>query len=233
MKTQYHFVAVSGNSKTGPIPVVTSTSNTCPDTCALKTSGCYAKTGMVRMYWQRLDNGLLGVDIDSLCARISALPKGQLWRMNIAGDLAHINQWISSTRLFALIDANQGKRGFTYTHHIVQGDSTAAKHNRSLIKQANNEGFTVNLSADNLKHADALMQLNIGPVVTLLAESIDTPIKTPAGHTVVQCPAVSSDTLTCLHCKLCAVPDRKTIIGFPVHGTGKNKARQVFMMQKG
>ena len=127
---KYHYVAVSGNSKTGPIPVVTSTSNTCPDACALKLQGCYAKQGMVRIHWQRLDDGLLGVSFDNLVDTISALPNGQLWRMNVAGDLAHHNQWVSASRLFSLVDANSGKRGFTYTHHIVQGNSTAAKHNR-------------------------------------------------------------------------------------------------------
>jgi hypothetical protein len=39
---------------------------------------------------------------------------------------------------------------------------------------------------------------------------------------VVICPATyPKEEITCASCKLCAIPTRKSIIGFPAHGTGK------------
>lgn len=125
------------------------------------------------------------------------------------------------------------KRGFTYTHHLVLGDSLMAKHNRSIIRQLNDGGFTVNLSADTLDDADRLHTLNIGPVVCILPADAPKVSFTPNGHQVTICPAVYRDDIQCINCGICAVHNRKTIIGFPVHGSGKNKARKVFMMHKG
>ena len=41
----YHLTKVSSNRKTGPIPVSTTTSDSCPPTCSLKGAGCYAEQG--------------------------------------------------------------------------------------------------------------------------------------------------------------------------------------------
>lgn len=231
-ETRYSFTRVSGNSKTGPIPVVSSTSNTCPDVCPLKGEGCYAELGMVGMNWRKLDKKPDAIDLQQLAGHIQALPKGTFWRMNVAGDLTYTQrdngQVIDWLMLQAIIAANQGKQGFTYTHHDMQLES-----NRSSVQQANARGFTINLSANNLGHADELLALGIAPVVTILPEDYQHKnLKTPAGNAIVVCPAVTTESMTCDKCKLCAKPDRKSIVGFPVHGTSKNKAYKVFMMHK-
>ena len=160
MATKVHFQRVSSNAKTGPIPVTMSQKDTCPTNCALKGSGCYAESGHVNIHWQRLSDGRYDdnakvTDWDGLCANVKALPKGQLWRHNSAGDLPHTTQFISAPDVLSLADANVNRKGFTYTHHIVHGQTTTAKHNRAVIKQSNALGFTINLSADNLAMADA------------------------------------------------------------------------------
>jgi hypothetical protein len=229
--TRYSFTRVSGNSKTGPIPTTMSSRETCPDNCGLKSSGCYAEAGMVRMHWQKVgQDNPKSITIDQLAGHIVSLPKGQLWRMNVAGDLAHDNQVIDPLALSAIIRANKGKKGFTYTHHKVTGHDNP---NAELVHMANNGGFTVNLSADTLQQADEYKALNIGPVVCILPMDCDKVTRTPAGNTVIQCPATYNDNLTCANCGICAVATRAAIIGFPVHGTGKNKAHKVFMMKKG
>ena len=126
------------------------------------------------------------------------------------------------SRIDAKLDANAaaGARGFTYTHKPVLGDSPIAQKNRAAIADANARGFTINLSGNGLGHADRLAELAIAPVVTLLPS--DTPkhhavYKTPAGRTVIPCPKHYRD-IQCKDCKLCAVTDRKTIVGFPGHG---------------
>jgi hypothetical protein len=230
-QTRYSFTRVSGNSKTGPIPTTMASRETCPDNCGLKSSGCYAESGMVRMHWQKVSqDNPRSVDITQLAGFIASLPKGQLWRHNVAGDLAHDNQTIDALALSAIIRANKGKRGFTYTHHKVTGQDNP---NAALVRMANNGGFTVNLSADNLQQADDYKALNIGPVVVIMPMDCDKVTRTPAGNTVIQCPATYNDNLTCASCGICAVATRRAIIGFPVHGTGKNKAHKVFMMKQG
>jgi hypothetical protein len=125
----------------------------------------------------------------------------------------------------ALILANKGKQGFTYTHHSMRTES-----NRHIIRMANRHGFTVNLSAENLGHADKLAALMVGPVVTIIDTGMPHTMKTPQGRTVVTCPATYKEDVSCATCQLCG-KQRETIIAFPVHGTSKAKARKVFMMQ--
>jgi hypothetical protein len=97
-------------------------------------------------------------------------------------------------------------------------------------------GFTVNLSADDAGDADALAELNAGPVVAIVP--IDTPEKsfTPAGRVIVVCPAQTRDNVTCATCGLCARADRAVIVGFRAHGTRARvtdaKARRVIQFRK-
>lgn len=223
------FTRISGNVKTGPIPVTMTDKGTCPTACPLKGSGCYAESGMVNMHWQRLGRPYkgeesYGLSWSDLCDKIKGLPKGQLFRHNVAGDLpSKDSENIDSLAFAQLVNAAKGKQGFTYTHY-----NPLIGINATLIKAANLAGFTVNLSANNLQHVDALKALNIGPVVTILPIDAPKSQTTPAGHTVVICPAVQSDNVTCATCAICQKADRNVIIGFPVHGASKRKAGNVF-----
>lgn len=229
MSINVKFTRISGNSKTGPIPTSMSASSTCPDSCGLKDNGCYAKYGMVGMHWRKTDKGENVKSWNEFCAEIKALPKGTLWRHNVAGDLPFVSlnsgQNISHAMMFSLIDANKGKQGFTYTHHDM-----AIEPNRMIVSTANYQGFTVNLSADTMAQADKLKSLNIGPVVCIMPEDAEKITHTPNGNTVILCPATYNDSVNCANCGICAT-QRKAIIGFPVHGSGRKKAAKVFMMK--
>jgi hypothetical protein len=123
-----------------------------------------------------------------------------------------------------LIAASKRLRGFTYTHKPVEGDTPLAKNNRALIKSGNSNGFTINLSANGINHADELVKLNVAPVVTILSsKETRTSFLSSAGNRITVCPAVLRDNVTCESCRLCAIPTRKSIIGFPAHGTRKYK----------
>lgn len=215
----------SGNAKTGPMPVTRTERKSCPSACPLKDNGCYADLGPTGMHWRKVETS--GITWDSMLEKIKALPDGITWRHNEAGDLPHENQEIDSVSLYDLVQANQGKNGFTYTHHeLIENNSNAY-----LVSYANNKGFTINLSANNLEHADKLKALKIGPVVTIVPLEHPKLSVTPNGHTVVVCPATYKDDVTCLSCKLCAKVDRQTIVAFPVHGSRKAKAHKVFMLK--
>lgn len=231
------WTAKSSNKKTGPMPVSTTSSETCPTTCPFKGNGCYAESGPLAFLWKGLDragpnaewkNGVTtarSTDWNGLCSSVAALKPGTLWRHNQAGDLPHTMGTIDDRLFGALVAANAGKRGFTYTHHNAQHN----KRNRELVAWAVGQGFTVNLSGNTLAHADALADMDVAPVVVVLPKDVvgNVDIATPKGRKVVVCPATYRDDVSCKSCGLCAVAKRKVIVGFPAHGASARKAGEV------
>jgi len=207
----------SSNAKVGKIPVTTSSKATCPTECPMLANGCYASAGFhTNMHWDKVTSGERGTPMAGLVEHINKLPKGQLWRHNVAGDLIpdHMGQ-IDSNALAELTRANKGKRGFTYTHYDPSNPI-----NRNAIAEANRGGFTVNVSHNSPQEA---LAANHGqPRVTIVPSDYWT-----TGDTVgpiVRCPAETRDKVTCKTCKLCSVSTRKVIVGFTVHGTQSKKA---------
>jgi hypothetical protein len=205
-----HLTLKSANVKTGPIPVSTTEKDSCPVDCSLR-SECYASSGPLALHWAAVSNGSRGTDWNTFCYTISSLPEGQLWRHNQAGDLPQSNGSVDAVKLGQLVAANQGKRGFTYSHHR---DSDSI----NWIRHANIWGFTVNLSANNLADADNLADMNAGPVVVVLPSTQTENTETPKGRKVVVCPATQRDNVSCATCQLCQ-RQRSTIVGFPAHGS--------------
>lgn len=224
---KYSFTRISQNSKTGPIPVTMSHKGTCPNACPLKKNGCYAEAGRTNIHWSNITTGKRGIDWSELIEQIRTIRKGQLYRFNVSGDLPSDDaENIDAVKMLELIDASKHAKGFTYTHY-----NPTTGNNAQIIAQANAQGFTVNLSANSPEHADALAALNIGPVVTLLDEHTAILTHTPAGRPIVVCPAVTKPgVIQCANCGLCAKVDRRSIIGFPVHGVSKKKAARVIML---
>jgi len=209
-----HLTLKSANVKTGPIPVSTTERDSCPTDCSMRAA-CYADSGPLALHWNAVSAGNRGTDWQTFCNTITALPDSQLWRHNQAGDLPQVNGTVDAIKLGQLVAANQGKRGFTYSHHR---DSESLQ----WIKHANDWGFTVNLSANDLADADALAATDCGPVVVVLPSTQTANTVTPSGRPVVICPATQRDNVSCATCQLCQ-RQRKTIVGFPAHGTRYRK----------
>lgn len=222
----FHMSRVSSNAKTGPIPVTTSHKETCPDACPLKAKGCYAAGGPSNIHWKAVSEGKRGGSFAELCEQIKALPRGQLWRHNQAGDLPGNGDTVNVRQVMELAQANKGRKGFTYTHYDVLNNEV----NRVNIEAANVAGFTVNLSGNNVEHADSLKALGIAPVVTILPMDAPNVQISPAGNKVVACPAEKSDKVNCANCGLCQIADRSYIIGFRAHGVSK---KHVDLIAKG
>lgn len=233
---KFIIVAKSGNRITGPIMVTTSPRATCPLACPLRGNAdspergvCYAEHGYLGRYiWTGLDQTPVGASIagrtpvrsfDELLEAVSALPPGTMWRHNQAGDLpSRDNRTIDDVSLRRLVDANRGRRGFTYTHFDVVDNL----HNRAAIKDANNTGFTINLSANSLREADALAASACAPVTVVVGADRYENTETPGGHKVVVCPARIRQGVTCSNCGLCA-RQRQAIISFPALGARKSR----------
>lgn len=227
MNNIYHLTRVSGNAKTGPIPVSTSSKSTCPSACQLKGNGCYAESGPLAIHWGAVSNGTRGGTLEALCDQIKHLPKHQLWRWAQAGDLPGDGHRIDTQALGLLIEANKGRRGFGYTHYDAFDE-----HNADAIAAANDAGFVINLSADSLEDVDALAALDIAPVACVLPVGTTKPLRTEGGNHVTVCPATLRDDVTCASCGICAVPGHKAVIGFPAHGSGAKKAQTVFFQRR-
>ncbi len=239
-----HFIPVSQNAKTGPIPVSIIERASCWPGCALYANGCYAETGALALHWDRVSRGLAGGSWSEFCGKVAALRPGRLWRYAQAGDLPGHGAQIDGALLQQLVAANTGKKAIAFTHKPVLGRDPVAAENRRLVAAALEAGFMVNLSADNPAHADKLAALGIAPVVTVLARAharravrhrfkrrrdewaetigewrdrtASLPRYTPAGRRIAICPATYTDA-TCKSCGACAHA-RDAVIGFPAHG---------------
>jgi hypothetical protein len=176
-------------------------------------SECYAASGPLALHWAAVSAGTRGTSWGQFCDTVAAMPAGQLWRHNQAGDLPVAGGTVDAVKLGQLVAANASRRGFTYSHHR---DAASI----AWIRHANAWGFTVNLSANDLADADMLADHAAGPVVVVLPSTTTANTTTPAGRTVVICPATQRDDISCATCQLCQ-RQRAAIVGFPAHGTKK------------
>ena len=220
------FSLISGNRKTGPIPVSITESKSCPTSCPLLNNGCYSAAGRMRIHWNRLDKSRKTKHSwKNFIKQVKGLFPGQFWRHNSAGDLVGTGNHIDKTKMMELINANKGRRGFTYTHKPVLGLSKQARKNAELIRVANEKGFIVNLSGDSLSHADQLSDLGVAPVVSIVPTDHPKHSFSPAGRKVLVCPEQTIG-ITCDQCMLCTKKDRKFIVAFRAHGVSKRAVSQ-------
>lgn len=214
-----HITAKSSNKKTGPIPVTTSEQSSCSPTCKFINKGCYAKSGPLALHWRKVSQGERGTDWQGLCDFIQSLQPKQLWRHNQAGDLPHQFGDIDHAMMAHLVVANTGRRGYTYTHHVLN------KHNTEIIKRANDQGFTINASTEALVDADKAIDKGL-PAVVVVSNDRPVPKCTPNGHKVVVCPAQERD-ISCSECKLCSVANRTCVVAFKAHGSAAKTVNQL------
>lgn len=208
----------SGDRKLGGIPACYVSGSTCPDACSLKGAGCYAEQSYQRAHWRRASQ--LGDPWGEFLERVRALKPGTLWRYAVAGDLPGAGDALDRFELSTLVEANAGKRGFTFTHKPV-----AEFFDLALVRDANARGFTINLSADGIEDADRRLALGVGPVAAVVPSDTPRKFTTPGGARGVVCPAeLRPGAVTCASCGLCAKAGRSVVVGFRAHG---NHARRV------
>lgn len=232
----FHTTPVSRNEKTGPMPVMTSSSDTCPDSCPLKKGGCYAMTGPLKLHWDKVSRGERGAPLAEALKPIRKLNRGALWRYGQAGDLPGKGDEIDHEGLRQIAAASRGKRAIIFTHKPPTAE------NLSILREVAKEGLNVNLSADDLEEADRLASLELPVVVVLKSEYARRrgeslkdyrqrlkalPKNTPNGRKIAICPATYTD-VSCTQCGVCADGDRKgVIVGFPAHGTQKRQVDDI------
>ena len=178
------------------------------------------------IHWKAVSERRRGGTLEEFVHDVKKLPKYQLWRHNQVGDLPGDGTNIDVDALAQIVKANKGKKGFTFTHYDPR-----IPDNAQAIDSANAAGFAINLSAETLAEADEFAALFVAPVVVVLPADATRNRKTPAGNTVTVCPASIRDDVTCAQCAMCADTQRRNIIGFPAHGSGKAKVERVFFQK--
>jgi hypothetical protein len=124
--------------------------------------------------------------------------------------------------LAQLVAANKGRKGFTYSHHRLTPENILA------LADANNKGFTVNISTESVSYADALMtKCGIPAVAVVPSDQTERIYRTESGRKVVTCPATIFDDITCAKCGICQQSDREFIVAFPAHGAAKKTVNQI------
>ena len=217
------FTAVSSNIKTGQIPTSTSDRATCWTGCPFYDKGCYAKSGPQAIHWRKTSAGERGYEWDAFLRLIKKLNRGQLWRHNVSGDLPVVADGvIDGDKVAQLVDANRGRKGYTYTHHPL------TETNLGVIKYANAAGFTVNVSTESVEVADKVMSEHKIPAVAVVhSDKTDRFYRTESGRKVITCPATIHENVTCATCGLCQLPDREFIVALPAHGTAKKTVNEI------
>lgn len=225
------FIRKSTNDKIGKIPATRTEKKSCPITCPLYNSGCYAKTGPESWQWAQKKMEKNAITWQELLQKIQDLPENQLWRHNTAGDLPQDGMGnININAFMDLVMANKGKKGFTYTHHALN------THNLAVIKQANFFGFAVNISTESIEQADKVMTEHNLPAVAVIHSDLAAKrfLRTESGRKVIICPAalhkegiIGGKKISCETCGICANIDRETIVAFPAHGVRKELVNEV------
>lgn len=218
MSFNYSFTSHSHNKKLGNIAAISTSSNSCPDDCALK-SECYAKFSFTGIHWRALD--LKGLDHHQLTSLIDAMKKRSKLRYNVMGDLSHDNGIIDATKLLKLanIIKNRFIETILYTHHSI--DNVL---NVKAFQLAFSKGLHINISCEDTDKAKKALDYGLNAVIVLPTNSIHKVIKQD-DLIIVRCPAEYKDSIQCSNCMLCA-KDRvrqRVVIAFTAHGTGKKK----------
>lgn len=203
----------SGNSKTGAAAVTYRTQDSCPTTCPLMGTGCYAR-GRIFGIPTRLGAETADGEYAAVRALAETLPQGGMVRANVSGDLLQEDGSLDTGYVEALSDvaaARPDANVFTYTHAW-----------RTLSPDVS-PGVTVNASCETAADVEAAAAAGWPTVVadpggeeTLIGQTV-------ADRKVVQCPAQTRG-LTCEECRLCARAERRSTVAFVVHGGGKRLA---------
>lgn len=218
----------SKNSKTGEIPVSTTSRSSCSPSCPLiGDKGCYNEAGYhTRLHWDHITAGNRGVPPLEFIDSVARIKPGSLFRHNIGGDLWHTGGVIRSDLLQKLAAATQHlKAAWTYTHHL------RSKANLTAVKMATNMGFTVNLSTEVKSEAAAYAKKGFAVVCIVPEDS--PPHFEVDGVKFRQCPATFEGSPTqCKTCggsgiPLCARGERQFVVTFPVHGARSEAAAKV------
>ena len=203
--------ANSRNRKVGPVPTayVGASKAECVDSCTgcpLLTTACYAHDSTPAMAAASVQRAArTAPERYSLRAALSRrLSLARIVRLTAIGDIGRCGRELADS-IVATIQA-EGLRVVGYTHHWREQAVADAWKGRLMA------------STERMDQVDEAVDAG-WRATTILPKDAPRVSYTPAGRTVVKCPAqVTNNRVDCNHCALCDASKPGPIVGFEVHG---------------
>lgn len=215
--TRYHLTPVSGNGKTGPIAVTTTSRNSCWAGCPFRGVFCYGEQFHMRMHWDKVSSGQRGYDRHALCVAIETLPKYSMIRVNQVGDqpLQDDGETIDLHEALPIAQSCKKRKlkAWTYSHHKKTDVNLAA------MRELTEAGLTVNASCETEEQVDRVYAQGGLAALVVPHDEKRTSWKTAGGVTVRVCPEQRGITENCQTCD--AYCQKRTVN----IGGGKTKPR--------
>jgi hypothetical protein len=215
-----HIVPVSGNGKTGSIPVTYRPMDTCPTDCPFlptgSTGGCYGTGYLFGSARKYSSDTTVEAATDKL--QKGVLKTAKYLRDRVVGDVLTPEGEVDTEYITGIASAadKNGVIPFGYTH-------AWRKFTPEHIGLLGEVGYVMNASTETL--TDAAEAINLGlPAVIVDDETPDGTMV--AGMRLITCPAETRKDVTCASCGLCAKPlgARRALIRFRPHGNARRKA---------
>lgn len=206
-------VMQSGNAKTGPTAATYLPLTTCPTSCAMRGSGCYAELGNVRLHANRRALTMTAREAASREAiEIAAArpPVGRALRLHVSGDVPDAGSALRVAIAARLWRANGGGPVWTYTHRW-----------REIPRRAWGDSISVLASCET--DADELNARARGYAVARVIEQL--PADGRATEAGIPCPAQMRAGVQCATCRLCWSDPQRTIL-FGAHGVSSERVRR-------
>jgi hypothetical protein len=215
-----YLVPNTENKKVGDISVTyLPIKQTCPDSCALKGTACYAENGYVGYTVRRLEEGakhLSAYDVVRKEAReiIAYAPKSNKpLRLHVSGD-ARTNK---SAKLLSNAASYWKDKVYTYTHAWRD------------VERSSWGSVSVLASVENVEDAKKAMARGYAPAI-VVSEHKNAKAYVKDGLKIIPCPQQTRE-VTCDKCGLCMndsmLREQGAAIGFAVHGVMKKRALTV------
>lgn len=227
------FIERTAAAKLGPGVAATyapvgarSDGGSCPRSCPLLGSGCYAEGGRVAMVGARLEKkeGIRAIDLArEEAAAIDAafqggrVPRGWGLRLHVSGDARTSGAARELARAAARWIGRGGATPWSYTHAW-----------RRVAREAWGK-VSVLASVERASDADAARAQGYAPA--LVVEKFTAPSWREAGFLWVACPAQTARRATCAECRACwradSLRDRGIGIAFEAHGVSRRRVLNV------
>lgn len=218
-------VEISQNSKVGQVSATYAAQQSCPKSCQLRNSGCYAESGMVGMQTRRLNraNRSAGELARAEAKGIRSLTGRFPLRLHVVGDC---KTDYSATTVSSAADEHRAKFGnsvWTYTHAWRD------------VQRSSWGNVSVLASCETVQETVEAMQKGYAAALVLPKHKQPTAWWEPTSSshvTVIPCPEQTGKATSCEECRLCWNGGRlragRLVIGFAAHaGKAKVKAKLV------
>lgn len=230
------YISDSSNSKIGGYKKVDATyvsiNSSCPNSCSLKNSGCYAQQSYIGMYGKKLDKEVKGFSALQIAKQEATAIKSSYngkevpplrdLRLHVSGD----SKTIRGTRIINAAIGNWKSRG--------GGDCWSYTHSWKSVPRKEWSNVSMLASIDTIDDVQLAKNQGYAPAL-IVSKHLSEKTYTLPGSNIkwIPCPNQTKPNgkdIDCVSCRLCFNADRLFAdnygIAFAAHGIGKNKIKR-------